>query len=235
MDQKSDGVGIKIYNNAVYGDPHDDESAKSPPKPPPTSSSSHPLPLLRLNPDHLHGRKRRAVAKGVQKTLSKTSMLANFLPTGTLLTFEMVLPAIYRTGECTGVTTMMTLVLLGMCTLSCFFFHFTDSFRGPDGKLYYGFVTPKGLAVFKPGLGVEVPKEERYKLGLSDFVHAIMSVMVFVAIAFSDWRVTDCLFPGHEKDMDEVMESFPLMVGIVCSGLFLVFPSTRYGIGCMAA
>ncbi|XP_068345521.1 protein DMP8-like [Pyrus communis] len=235
MDQTTDGVGIKIYNNAVYGDPHDDESTKSPPKPPPPSSSSQPLPLLRLNPDHLHGRKRRAVAKGVQKTLSKTSMLANFLPTGTLLTFEMVLPAIYRTGECTRVTTMMTYGLLGMCALSCFFFHFTDSFRGPDGKLYYGFVTQKGLAVFKPGLMVEVPKEERYKLGLSDFVHAIMSVMVFVAIAFSDRRVTDCLFPGHEKDMDEVMESFPLMVGIVCSGLFLVFPSTRYGIGCMAA
>ncbi|PQQ17628.1 uncharacterized protein Pyn_33260 [Prunus yedoensis var. nudiflora] len=204
MDQKSDGVGIKIYNNAAYGDPHEDESAKSP-KPP--SSSSHPLPLVRLNPDHIHGRKRRAVAKGVQKTLSKTSMLANFLPTGTLLTFEMVLPAIYR----------------------------SDSFRGPDGKLYYGFVTPKGLAVFKPGLPVEVPKDERYKLGLTDFVHAAMSVMVFAAIAFSDRRVTDCLFPGHEKEMDEVMESFPLMVGIVCSGLFLVFPTTRYGIGCAAS
>lgn len=89
--------------------------------------------------------------------------------------------------------------------------------------------------MFKPGLEVEVPKEERYKVGLTDFVHAMMSVMVFVAIAFSDFRVTSCLFPGHEKEMDQVMESFPLMVGVICSGLFLVFPNTRYGIGCMAA
>ena len=88
--------------------------------------------------------------------------------------------------------------------------------------------------MFKPGLEVEVPKDERFKIGLTDFVHAMMSVMVFIAIAFSDHRITDCLFPGSQKDMDEAMESFPLMVGIICSGLFLVFPNTRYGIGCMA-
>ncbi|EXB31963.1 hypothetical protein L484_013595 [Morus notabilis] len=220
-------IGIKIYTTT----PQDyDTNAAAPPYPSdPTSSST--IAAAPREP----GRKRRVVAKGVQKTLSKTSMLANFLPTGTLLTFEMVLPAIYRNGGCSAVTTAMVHVLLGLCSLSCFFFHFTDSFRGPDGKVYYGFVTPKGLAVFKPGLDVEVPKDERYKLGLTDFVHAVMSVMVFVAIAFSDHRVTDCLFPGHQKDMDEIMESFPLMVGIVCSGLFLVFPTTRYGIGCMAS
>lgn len=242
MDQPQDS-GIKIYNNAVYGDPPDLEDHPKPnsaassscmgssnPKPPSSS-----LPLVRLNHDQIHGRKRRAVAKGVQKTISKTSMLVNFLPTGTLLTFEMVLPAIYRNGECTTVTTLMTHVLLGICALSCFFFHFTDSFKGPDDKVYYGFVTPRGLAVFKPGLTVEVPKDERYRVGLTDFVHAIMSVMVFMAIAFSDRRVTECMFPGHEKEMDEVMESFPLMVGIVCSGLFLVFPTSRHGIGCMSA
>ncbi|ONK75831.1 uncharacterized protein A4U43_C03F21020 [Asparagus officinalis] len=109
-----------------------------------------------------------------------------------------------------------------------------DSFRSPDGKIYYGFVTPRGLALFKSGLGVEVPKDERYKMGFTDLVHAVMSVMVFAAIALSDHRVTNCLFPGHRKEMDEVMESFPLMVGVVCSGLFLVFPNTRFGVGCMA-
>lgn len=129
----------------------------------------------------------------------------------------------------------MTHALLGLGALSCFFFHFTDSFRGADGNVYYGFVTPKGLSVFKPGLPVEVPKDEKLKVGFTDFVHAVMSVMVFVAIAFSDHRVTNCLFPGREKDMDQVRESFPLMVGIVCSSLFLVFPTFRRGIGCMSA
>ncbi|KAB5544505.1 hypothetical protein DKX38_012617 [Salix brachista] len=61
-----------------------------------------------------------------------------------------------------------------------------------------------------PGLTVEVPKDERCIIGFTDFAHAIMSVMVFMAIALSDHRVTDCL---HVKEMDEVMESFPLMVG----------------------
>ncbi|KAK7340549.1 hypothetical protein VNO77_21255 [Canavalia gladiata] len=182
------------------------------------------------------GNKRRAMmAKGVQKTLSKTSLLGNFLPTGTLLTFEMVLPSIYKNGQCTNVHIIMIYSLLLLCALSCFFFHFTDSFHGSDGNVYYGFVTTKGLSVFKTGLHVVVPKDDKYKVGFTDFVHAMMSVMVFVAIAFSDHRVTNCLFPGHEKDMEQVRESFPLMVGIVCSSLFLVFPTSRRGIGFMSS
>ncbi|KAK4402996.1 protein DMP9 [Sesamum angolense] len=221
MEKSSQEIGIKIYTAS----PTLDLPPLYPCSPP---SSSTPLPSNA-------GRKRRAVASGVQKTLSKTSLLANFLPTGTLLTFEMVLPSVYANGECSPVTTHMIYSLLGLCTLSCFFFHFTDSFRGPDGKVYYGFVTLKGLAVFKTGLGVEVPKDDRYKIGLSDFVHALMSVLVFVAIAFSDHRVAGCVFPGNAAELDEVMQSFPLMVGIICSGLFLVFPTTRYGIGCVSA
>ncbi|CAN4081300.1 unnamed protein product [Withania somnifera] len=154
---------------------------------------------------------------------------------GTLLTFEMLLPSVFGKGDCSPITTFMILTLLGLCTLSCFFFHFTDSFRGPDGKVYYGFVTPRGLKVFKTGLGMEIPNDERYVVGFTDFVHAVMSVLVFVAIAFSDHRVTLCLFAGHAKELDEIMRSFPLMVGVICSGLFLVFPNTRYGVGCMSA
>ncbi|KAG5524014.1 hypothetical protein RHGRI_030873 [Rhododendron griersonianum] len=130
------------------------------------------------------------VAKGVQKTLSKTSLLANFLPAGNLLTFETLVSTVYRGGggECTHVTTLMITALLPLCVLSCFFFHFTDSFCVPDRRVYYGFVTPNGLAMFKPGIEVQVPKEERYRLGLSDFALASMSALVFLAIAFSDCR-----------------------------------------------
>ncbi|GKU97194.1 hypothetical protein SLEP1_g10367 [Rubroshorea leprosula] len=215
MEQKEEGIGIKVYN-------------ATPPEGPTRTPS-----LSRLPPEP--GRKRRVVAKGVQNTISKTSMLVNFLPTGTLLTFEMVLPSVYRNGDCSPLNTMMIHVLLALCALSCFFFHFTDSFRGPDGKVYYGIVTTKGLAVFKPGLDVEIPKDERYKIGVTDLVHAVMSVMVFTAIAFSDRRVIKCVFPAHEKEIDQVMESFPLMVGLVCSGLFLVFPNSRHGIGCLSS
>ncbi|KAF7147576.1 hypothetical protein RHSIM_Rhsim03G0020900 [Rhododendron simsii] len=120
------------------------------------------------------------VAKVIQKTLSKTSLLANFLLIGNLLTFD-------SGGECTHVTTLMITVLLPLCVLSYFFFHFTDSFCVPDKRVYYGIVTPNGLAMFKPSIEVQVPKEERCRLVLSDFVLA-----------------------SHEKEMDEVMEGFPL-------------------------
>ncbi|XP_030513754.1 protein DMP8-like [Rhodamnia argentea] len=227
MEQQSPDVGIKIYT----------PTKTPPPEVADTASVPETVPTKGRGGDDTPGgggRKRKAVAKGVQKTLSKTSMLANFLPTGTLLTFEMLLPSAYGSGECTEVHTSMIHALLGLCSLSCFFFHFTDSFKTPDGKVYYGFVTPRGLSLFKTGLGVEVPEDERYRVRFSDLVHAVMSVMVFAAIALSDFRVTNCLFPGHVKEMDQVMESFPVMVGVVCSGLFLVFPNTRYGIGCMA-
>ncbi|XP_066376168.1 protein DMP8-like [Miscanthus floridulus] len=181
------------------------------------------------------GRKRRLVARGVQSTLSKTSMLANFLPTGTLLTFEMLLPAASGDGTCSAVSVAMLRALLALCAASCFLSHFTDSFRAPYGKVYYGFVTPRGLSLFRTGLGVEVPREERYWLAFVDVVHAVMSVLVFAAVALADYRVSGCLVAGHRKEMDEVMESCPLMVGTVCSGLFLVLPNTRYGIGCLAA
>ncbi|KAH1153908.1 hypothetical protein AAZX31_18G094800 [Glycine max] len=214
MDLNEQQIGIKVYNN----------NATPPPEHETLNPSSNPP----------QPKKHRALmAKGVQKTLSKTSLLGNFLPTGTLLTFEMVLPSIYKNGQCTHVHTLMIHFLLFVCALSCFFFHFTDSFHGPDGAVYYGFVTPRGLAVFKPA--VAVPEDDRFKVGFTDFVHAVMSVMVFVAIAISDHRVTNCLFPGKDKDMEQVRESFPLMVGIVCSGLFLVFPTFRRGIGCMSA
>ncbi|XP_065859712.1 protein DMP8-like [Euphorbia lathyris] len=221
MEQTGEEVGIKIYTTSPKTDQQTPFSYEA---------EAEAAPVAAKEP----GKKRRAMAKGVQSTLSKTSMLVNFLPTGTLLTFEMVLPSILKSGECTHVAVLMLLLLLSLCALSCFFFHFTDSFKGSDGKVYYGFVTPNGLAVFKPGLAVHVPKDDRYKVGLTDFVHAIMSVMVFVAIAFSDHRVTHCLFPNHVKEMEQVMDSFPIMVGLVCSGLFFVFPNTRYGIGCMS-
>ncbi|XP_057534776.1 protein DMP8-like [Amaranthus tricolor] len=213
--------GIRIYTAS----PSLDFTLPSSTPPPPSDPATQPVAPKK---------RRAAVAKSVQGTLSKTSMLAHFLPTGTLLTFEMVLPSIYGVGECSSVATIMTSILIVLCALSCFFFHFTDSFRTPDGKVYYGFVTRNGLAVFKPGLDVEVPKDDKYNIHFADFVHAMMSVMVFMAIALSDHRVTNCLLPGHGKEMEEAMESFPLMVGIVCSCLFLVFPKARFGVGCMA-
>jgi hypothetical protein len=199
--------------------------AASPPPPPPGA-----------------GRRRRAVARGVQSTLARTSMLANFLPTGTLLAFEVALPSAASGsgrdgvgGSCSAAGAVTLRALLALCAASCFLLHFTDSFRAPDGKVYYGVVTPRGLSLLRTGLGVEVPRDERYRLAFVDVVHAAMSVLVFAAVALADDRVSGCLLPGHSKEMGKVMESFPVVVGAVRSVIFLVFPNTRYGIGCLAA
>ncbi|KAG8076367.1 hypothetical protein GUJ93_ZPchr0006g42986 [Zizania palustris] len=72
-----------------------------------------------------------------------------------------------------------------------FLFHFTDGFRAADVKVYYGFVMPRGLSLFRRGLRVEVPADDRLRLGFVDVVHAVMSVLVFVAVALSDHRVSD--------------------------------------------
>ncbi|KAG5400885.1 hypothetical protein IGI04_015492 [Brassica rapa subsp. trilocularis] len=237
MEKTEESVGIRVYTTATAPQKPSPPLSESPKL---VSISSLPTLPVGAAAGGGRGRKRRMVAQGVQKTVSKTSMLVNFLPTGTLLMFEMVLPSIYRDGDCNGIKTLMIHLLLLLCAMSCFFFHFTDSFKASDGNIYYGFVTPRGLAVFMkpppPEFGggdviaeAEIPvSDDRYKLRVNDFVHAVMSVLVFMAIAFSDRRVTGCLFPGKEKEMDQVMESFPLMVGIVCSALFLVFPTTRY-------
>lgn len=153
MEESSDGIGIKMYSASKRVDNSSSYPSNLP--------SQDDVAIPELAEPSIGGKKRRAMANGVQKTLSKTSLLVNFLPTGTLLTFEMLLPSVFGKGDCSPITTLMILTLLGLCTLSCFFFHFTDSFRGPDGKVYYGFVTPRGLKVFKTGLGVHVPKDER--------------------------------------------------------------------------
>ncbi|XP_019232048.1 PREDICTED: uncharacterized protein LOC109212819, partial [Nicotiana attenuata] len=91
MEQSTEGIGIKIYsaskraNTSVY-----------PTNLPPDNDVSIP----ELPQPAIGGKKRRAMANGVQKTLSKTSLLVNFLQTGTLLTFEMVLPSVYGKGDC---------------------------------------------------------------------------------------------------------------------------------------
>ena len=49
--------------------------------------------------------------------------------------------------------------------------------------IFYGFVTTKGMWVHNQKGFIE---DERYKLGFGDVLHAMMSVAVFLAIAFSD-------------------------------------------------
>ncbi|KAJ4960424.1 hypothetical protein NE237_020334 [Protea cynaroides] len=181
MDYQTDAGAIKkplmppqeqpiVLNITITQDQIQDQS-QSPPPPPVNNTPPPPPSNVEINnprlqdqiqsTQHPEGLVVPETGTGVSKqrmsfqsTLYKTSILVNFLPTGTLLAFEMLLPSVSGNGKCNGVSTFMIGSILALCATTCCFFHFTDSYR--DGqKLYYGFVTFKGLMVFKAAVGVK--------------------------------------------------------------------------------
>ena len=169
------------------------------------------------------------VGKGVQRSFSTASNLGNFLPTGTNLLFGALLPIIYESGRCSTLNNIMMVLVLALCAFFSFILSFTDSLElscGKQRKTIYGFVTAKGLWVYNHKGFIQ---EDRYKLEFGDFLHATMSLVVFLVIAFSDHRVIDCLFPRYVNDVEQVMQILVLVVGFVCSSLFLLFPVHRRG------
>lgn len=85
-----------------------------------------------------------------QQLLTSTAHLANLLPTGTLLAFQLLTPVFTHNGFCDHVTAQLTRGLLALLALSCFLASFTDSWRSPhDSQVYYGFVTRRGMWLFE--------------------------------------------------------------------------------------
>ncbi|MED6158384.1 Protein dmp3 [Stylosanthes scabra] len=172
--------------------------------------------------------------RALSQTLTSTANLANLLPTGTLLAFQLLTPVFTNNGVCDSVTRVLTLLLLMVLGLSCFLACFTDSVKASDGKVYHGLATPKGLWVFDypDASGTGLPKDlSSYKIRPIDWVHAVLSVLVFSAVALRDKNVVSCFYPSPQHETQEVLDIVPVGVGIICSLLFVVFPTTRHGIG----
>ncbi|CAI9101566.1 OLC1v1038926C1 [Oldenlandia corymbosa var. corymbosa] len=169
-----------------------------------------------------------------QRALQTTAHLSNLLPTGTLLAFQLLTPIATNNGSCDAVTRSMTSIILIVLGLSCFLACFTDSFKATDGQVYYGFATRKGLFVFDypaasaSGLPGDLSK---YRLNFIDVIHAVLSVLVFVAVALRDKNVVGCFYPAPEKETQEVLDIVPVSIGLICSLLFMIFPTRRHGIG----
>ncbi|XP_019173880.1 PREDICTED: uncharacterized protein LOC109169451 [Ipomoea nil] len=170
-----------------------------------------------------------------QRALESTAHLANLLPTGTLLAFQLLTPIFTNNGACDAATRPMTLVLLSILAVSCFLACFTDSVRGRDGQVYYGFATRGGLWLFDypaaAAAGISAADLGKFRAGFIDYVHAVLSVLVFVAIALKDKNVVSCLYPKPNHETQEVLDVVPIGIGLLCSLLFLVFPTRRHGIG----
>lgn len=171
--------------------------------------------------------------KAVRKAFKGTAHLANLLPTGSVLTFQVMSPVFTHEGKCkTLVSQTRTLGLLCFCALSCFLLCLTDSFRDEKGKVRYVVATFRGLWVID-GCPVTLPPHQaaEFRLRFVDFVHAFMSILVFAAVAMFDPNVIGCFFPSPSEETMEMLTTLPITIGVICSVLFVIFPTKRHGIG----
>ncbi|PON48773.1 hypothetical protein PanWU01x14_234760 [Parasponia andersonii] len=206
------------------------------PRPAPTKqpSTTEPEPAETSKtpagpPQRLQSLSQRAISQ----TLTTTANLANLLPTGTLLAFQLLTPVFTNNGSCDPVTRVLTFLLLVLLSLSCFMASFTDSVKASDDRVYYGLATFKGLFLFDypDPSGSGLPDLSNKRIGFIDWVHAVLSVLVFGVVAVRDRNVVACFYPQPGHTTQEVLDIVPVGIGLICSLLFVVFPTRRHGIG----
>ncbi|KAL2895816.1 Protein DMP7 [Bienertia sinuspersici] len=169
--------------------------------------------------------------KAIRKTFKKTSHLSSLLPSGSVLIFEMFSPILTNQGKCeTFQTQLITLCLITFVALSCFFMCFTDSVRDERGKVRYGVATFNGIWIVDGSITLNHEDAAKYRIGVVDFLHAFMGLLVFMAVALLDQNVVKCLFPMPSQETKERLVVFPIGVGVVCGLLFVCFPSKRHGV-----
>ncbi|KDO43218.1 hypothetical protein CISIN_1g035725mg, partial [Citrus sinensis] len=77
----------------------------------------------------------------------------------------------------------------------------------------------------------DLPDLNKYRIRFIDGVHAVLSVLVFAAVALRDKNVLSCFFPTPKHETQEVLDIVPVGIGLICSLLFVIFPTRRHGIG----
>lgn len=166
----------------------------------------------------------------VHQTLASAANLANLLPTGTVLAFQIFEPSFSNNGLCQLSNKYLTAILVVVCAVFCFVSSFTDSFVDEDGKLRYGIATFKGLYIFNYDYQGEKDLE-KFKLRFIDLVHGFVSLLLFLVFALGDSNVKNCYFSQVGTDWDALIMNLPLGAGALSSFLFTIFPTTRRGIG----
>ncbi|GAB2279056.1 hypothetical protein Dimus_013717, partial [Dionaea muscipula] len=140
--------------------------------------------------------------RAITQTLTSSAHLANLLPTGTLMAFQLLTPTFTNNGACDAVLRPLTVCLLLFLALSCFLACFTDSLKAPNGQVYYGFATLKGMWLLNVNTGADsgstavvLPDLSSYRIQFIDFVHAFLSLLVFGVVAIRDKNVMSCVYP----------------------------------------
>ncbi|KAK4413269.1 protein DMP3 [Sesamum alatum] len=163
----------------------------------------------------------------VNAILSGTARLNVLLPTATILVFTIFVPVLTSDGKCTTLDRWLMGLFMALLAASCVFFSFTDSFRTGSGRLYYGVATVRGIRAFGGGrTRPSVPSN--YRLRWCDLFHASLSLTAFLTFALLHNDVLSCY---HLVLPRKLINTVPLVVGFVISVLFVLFPSTRRGIG----
>ncbi|KAM1158637.1 hypothetical protein ACFX14_031848 [Malus domestica] len=171
-----------------------------------------------------------------QKVLSAAGSLANLLPTGTVLAFQAVTPSLSFNGRCHEFNKYLVAFVILVCSVICFVSSFTDSLKGKDDRVYYGIATSKGLRVFNNSETEErellkAEELEKLKVKNRDFLHAFLSVFLFLIFAFSSSEVQGCYFP-ESRELDYSLATYlPLVAGLLATFLFTMVPTKRRGIG----
>ncbi|XP_055806768.1 protein DMP4-like [Solanum dulcamara] len=171
------------------------------------------------------------IQKAITQTFQSTSHLANLLPTGSVLAFQLLSPIFTNQGHCEKISKCLTISLVALCGLSCFILSFTDSFKDKKGKISYGFATIRGLWIIDGSARIPNQIARKYKLKFIDFLHGFMSMLVFGAIALFDQSVVNCFYPKPSDEIEELLVALPIGIGVICSMFFVVFPTKRHGIG----
>lgn len=70
----------------------------------------------------------------------------------------------------------------------------------------------------------------KFKVSVIDFIHAFFSCLVFLSVALGDSDVQNCYFKGG-VNTKELLGNLPLGIGFLSSLVFLIFPTSRNGIG----
>lgn len=166
------------------------------------------------------------------------TQLANILPTGTFMVFQVIAPLATNSGHCGKTEHIITGTLLAVFSVIIAVTTFTDSVKIPStGKVYYGLITAgKGLwnpAFIDSGIpGVNgayyTLGANKYNLRIYDFINAAMSLAAFASLAILTDPVVKCFFTDLSPT---VTKSVPLIVGAVVSFLLSFAPAARNGLG----
>ncbi|KAK4345066.1 hypothetical protein RND71_035242 [Anisodus tanguticus] len=157
------------------------------------------------------------IQKAITQTFQSTAHLANLLPTGSVLAFQLMSPIFTNQGHCDKISKFLTIVLVALCGLSCFILSFTDSFTDKKGKICYGFATIGGLWIIDGSARIPNQIARKYKLKFIDLLHGFMSVLVFGVVALFDQNVVNCFYPKPSDETEELLTALPIAIGVVCS------------------